>query len=341
MLDADGRCWMRLTRLGGQALRRPRALRAAARPARLTPLSTPWRGADRALPGARPSRAGAWTRAWSRRSAPCGSRCWASRVLGRRERELFAALALPETPAARSGWPPAPQPRSASPSCSRATHGWSCCTRDIEILPDERGRPIVVCPALDGLGSAPAVSLTHAHGQAAALAAFAPAGAGVGIDVEPLRPRDRRVRGGGLDRGRAALLEPLAADAAEEWLLRMLVRARGGRQGARHGSAPAALRDRACPRSTEPRGAADRCGRPPAGGLDTPRRRPDRRDDARSGPGKRGAAMTTVDPRSCRRSSTCSRRRRGLGVRRRDRPGHAASSPTWAWSRWRSSSSRR
>jgi phosphopantetheinyl transferase len=143
-------------------------------------------------------------------------------VLGRRERELFDALALPET--RQLEWLAA---RTAAKECVaelvHTAHGLELLPAEIEILPDDRGAPVVVAPALEGLGELPAVSLTHAQGQAAALVTLVPAGAagGAGIDIEHLVPRPQGFAQAALTETELRLLEPLPADAAEEWLLRM------------------------------------------------------------------------------------------------------------------------
>jgi acyl transferase domain-containing protein/phosphopantetheinyl transferase (holo-ACP synthase) len=216
VLDGDGSCWMRLTGWEDKRFAVPERFAPLARPTRLTALSTPWRAPLEPYP----DQAVACRRLDSRLVADRAlwKPVWACRVLGRRERELFAALALPET--RQLEWLAA---RTAAKECVadlvRGAHGLELAHADIEILPDERGAPVVVCPALDGLGGAPAVSLTHAHGHAAALAAFAPAG--VGIDVERLVPRPQGFLEAALTEAERRLLEPLGADVAEEWLLRM------------------------------------------------------------------------------------------------------------------------
>jgi phosphopantetheinyl transferase len=142
-------------------------------------------------------------------------------VLGRRERELFDALALPET--RQLEWLAA---RTAAKECVaellRAAHGLELLPADIEILPDDRGVPVVVAPALEGLGEPPAVSLTHAQGQAAALVTLVPpGGGGAGIDIEHLVPRPQGFAQAALVEAELRLLERLPADDSEEWLLRL------------------------------------------------------------------------------------------------------------------------
>jgi acyl transferase domain-containing protein/phosphopantetheinyl transferase (holo-ACP synthase) len=220
VLDASGRCWMRLTGWADKRFDVPERFAPLARPAALAPLSTPWPGPLVAHPGGRvacrllDARMPADRALWKP--------VWASRVLGRRERELFDALTLPEN--RQLEWLAA---RTAAKECVaellRGAYGLELLPAEIEILPDERGAPIVVAPGLEGLAELPLVSLTHAQGHAAAFASLAPprAGAGVGIDVEPLVSRAPGFEQAALNQAERRLLEPLAADAAQEWLLRL------------------------------------------------------------------------------------------------------------------------
>jgi phosphopantetheinyl transferase (holo-ACP synthase) len=141
-------------------------------------------------------------------------------VLGRRERELFASLDLPET--RQLEWLAA---RTAAKECVAELvsdgHGLDLLHAEIEILPDEQGKPVVVCPALEGLCEPPAVSLAHTHGHAAALAAIRTPRAGLGIDIERLVPRAQGFAEVALTEAERRLLAPLPADRTEEWLLRI------------------------------------------------------------------------------------------------------------------------
>jgi acyl transferase domain-containing protein/phosphopantetheinyl transferase len=220
VLDATGRCWMRLAGWEDKRFAVPERFAPLARPAELTPLSTNWRAPlmpypDRRIACRRLDATLAADRAlWTP--------VWASRVLGRRERELFAALALPDN--RQLEWLAA---RTAAKECVaelvRAAHGLELLPAEIEILPDDRGVPVVVAPALEGLAEPPAVSLTHAQGQAAALVTLVPpgGGGGAGIDIEHLVPRPEGFAQAALTEAELRLLEPLPADAAEEWLLRL------------------------------------------------------------------------------------------------------------------------
>jgi phosphopantetheinyl transferase (holo-ACP synthase) len=141
-------------------------------------------------------------------------------VLGRRERELFASLDLPET--RQLEWLAA---RTAAKECVAelvsAAHGLDLLHAEIEILPGEQGAPVVVCPTLEGLCEPPAVSLAHTHGHAAALAAIGTPGAGLGIDIERLVPRAQGFAEVALTEAERRLLEQLPAERIEEWLLRV------------------------------------------------------------------------------------------------------------------------
>ncbi len=220
VLDAGGRCWMRLTGWADKRFDVPDRFAPLARPAALAPLSTPWPGpliahadgrfACRLLDARMPADRALW------------KPVWASRVLGRHERELFDALTLPEN--RQLEWLAA---RTAAKECVaellRGAYGLELLPAEIEILPDERGAPRVVAPGLEGLAELPLVSLTHAHGHAAAFASLAPtrAGSGIGIDVEPLVARAPGFEQAALDDAERRLLEPLRADATQEWLLRL------------------------------------------------------------------------------------------------------------------------
>jgi phosphopantetheinyl transferase (holo-ACP synthase) len=197
----------------------PERFAPLARPGALAPLSTPWPGPLAAHPGRRvacrllDARMPADRALWKP--------VWASRVLGRRERELFDALTLPEN--RQLEWLAA---RTAAKECVaellRDTYELELLPAEIEILPDERGAPVVVAPGLEGLAELPLVSLTHARGHAAAFASLAPPHAGgVGIDLEPLVARAAGFEQAALSEAERRLLEPLRAQDFDEWLLRL------------------------------------------------------------------------------------------------------------------------
>jgi phosphopantetheinyl transferase len=145
---------------------------------------------------------------------------WAGRVLGRRERELFDALTVPEP--RKLEWLAARTAAKESVAeLLLACHGIELLAAEIEILPDEHGAPVVLAPGLDGLSELPVVSLTHSQGRAAALAALVPAGGGVGIDLERIVQRPAGFAEAALTAPERALLDGLGAADAEEWLLRL------------------------------------------------------------------------------------------------------------------------
>jgi acyl transferase domain-containing protein/phosphopantetheinyl transferase len=220
VLDASGRCWMRLSGWADKRFDVPERFAPLASPGELTPLSTPWpaplapyeglRAACRRLDARMPADRALW------------KPVWASRVLARRERELFDALQLPENRqlewlAARSA------AKDAVAQLLRDAYGLELLPAEIEILPDERGAPVVMAPGLEGLAELPLVSLTHSQGHAAAFAVLAPAGAGsgVGIDIEPLVPRPPGFAEAALSEAERHLLDALPADSEQEWLLRL------------------------------------------------------------------------------------------------------------------------
>jgi acyl transferase domain-containing protein/phosphopantetheinyl transferase (holo-ACP synthase) len=220
VLDAAGRCWMRLAAWADKRFDVPERFAPLAHPGALSALSAPWpgplaahrdrRAACRLLDARIPADRGLW------------KPVWASRVLGHRERELFEALVLPEN--RQLEWLAA---RTAAKECvaelMRDAYGLELLPAEIEILPDERGAPVVVAPGLEGLAELPLVSLTHSNGHAAAFVSLAPprAGSGIGIDIEPLHPRAPGFEQAALSESERRLLETLPAQDAEEWLLRL------------------------------------------------------------------------------------------------------------------------
>ncbi len=216
VIDASGRCRMRLVGWEDKRFAVPERFTPLVRPTALEPLSTTWETPLQAHGEQRVSCRRLDARLAAERSLWMS--VWASRVLGRRERELFDALAVPE--ARKLEWLAA---RTAAKECvidlMRAAHGVGLRPAEIEILPDDRGAPVVVGEALDSLAEPAVVSLTHSHGVAAAIAALG--ASGVGIDVEQRQRRPEGFAEAALREAERALLDPLGADVAEEWLLRL------------------------------------------------------------------------------------------------------------------------
>lgn len=241
VLEPSGRCIMRLTGWEDKRFAVPERFAPLTRPSELTPISTVWPApVGRYAPGAIACRS-LDARLSSDRAL--WKPAWASRVLGRRERELFATLALPEPRqlewlAARTA------AKEALVGLLRERHGLELLPADIEILPDERGAPVVLAPMLAGLGELPAVSLTHAQGRAAALVALAPEGMRLGIDMEQLVQRPEGFERAALGEGELALLQALPESSRAEWLLRLWCarEAAGKAIGAGLGKGPTAPR---------------------------------------------------------------------------------------------------
>jgi phosphopantetheinyl transferase len=96
-------------------------------------------------------------------------------------------------------------------------HGIELLPADVEILPDDLGRPVVGGSWTAELAEAPVVSLAHTQGTAVALAGL---GGRVGIDVELVRAREQGFAELAFSPAERALLAGLGADAVEEWTLR-------------------------------------------------------------------------------------------------------------------------
>jgi acyl transferase domain-containing protein/phosphopantetheinyl transferase (holo-ACP synthase) len=219
VLDAGGRPSMRLRAWEDKRFDVPDRFRALTVPSELPPLSTPWlepvapysgepvscRRLDARLPVDR----GLW------------KPVWASRVLGRRERERFAGLGLPEE--RQLEWLGArTAAKEAIAELLRAAHGLDLLPAEIEILPGEDGAPVVDAPGVERLEVAPVVSLAHAQGEAVAFAALVPKteAAAVGIDIEHLRSLPPAFAEAALRDDERRLLGQVPAELREEWLLR-------------------------------------------------------------------------------------------------------------------------
>src|SRR5262249_51442599 len=87
----------------------------------------------------------------------------------------------------------------------------------IEIVADERGRPVVEGPWTTCETPAPVVSLAHADGVALAVAGL---DGPIGVDVEPLRPLPETVVETAFAPEELALLGRLPPEAVDEWTVR-------------------------------------------------------------------------------------------------------------------------
>jgi len=211
VLDADGRPWMRLSGWEDKRFDLPRALEPLVAGGDGAALSTAWpapiaglaAGDDvqcRRLEIPGPADADLW------------ARIWAQRVLGPAERADLRALRGPA--GRRMAWLAArTAAKEALADLLARCHGRRVELRDIELRPDERGRPVVSGPAFSGLGATPAVSLSHSHRHAVALASLH---GDPGIDLELAGPPPAGFAGAAFDDTERALLAGLP----ERWLLR-------------------------------------------------------------------------------------------------------------------------
>jgi acyl transferase domain-containing protein/phosphopantetheinyl transferase (holo-ACP synthase) len=219
VLDLAGRPWMRLTGWEDKRFDVPERYRPLIVPSELAPLSTPWQEPLTAYPG----RPVACRRFDARLPADGGlwKGVWASRVLGRRERELFAALRLPEH--RQLEWLGArTAAKEAVAELLRGAHGIDLLPADIEILAGEGGAPVVAAPPLERLGSVPVVSLAHAQGEAVALAALLGGASdeAIGVDIEHFGARPPGFAEAALSEDERRLVEGIPAELADEYLLR-------------------------------------------------------------------------------------------------------------------------
>ena len=93
------------------------------------------------------------------------------------------------------------------------------CPADIEVIPDEHGRPCVEGAWAARLGSPLKVSLSHSGGVAAALVSDGGA-LGVGLDIEDSGRRTGFLEKAAFTDAERGLLETLAGSGGGDWMLR-------------------------------------------------------------------------------------------------------------------------
>ena len=335
VLDAGGPLPDAPDGLGGQALRRARALRAAGAPGRARARSRRrGRGAAGALSAGLPRRCRPPGRRAPGRPPRCGSRCGPRRVLGRRERELFAALTLPER--RQLEWLAA---RTAAKECvaelaRRRARPRAAAGRNRDPARRARARRSSSSPALEGAGrSCRSSRSSHSHGEAAALAMLARAAARrASGSTSSCSSRARegfaqaRLHRGGAPAARGAARRRSARSGCCACGARARRRARrSGRASARARIAP---RDGAIDRGAR-RGAWSRSDGATARRLDAPRAGPGRgqRPAPRPRSGRRSerrGAMTEIDPQVLQGILALLEEAQGdWEYDGRDRPGHA------------------
>src|SRR5262249_4879980 len=152
------------------------------------------------------------------------ARVWAGCVLGPTEREQFRALRTPEP--RRVEWLAG---RSAAKDAVRGLlreqHGLDLAPADIEIVPDEQGRPTVQGAWLTPAIGQVAVSIAHRAGWAVAVAGLhRPGERGdqlhLGIDLESRTPLPADVVETAFDASERAVIGTVGAELRDDWVLR-------------------------------------------------------------------------------------------------------------------------
>jgi hypothetical protein len=148
-------------------------------------------------------------------------RVWASRILGRGEREYFRALGLPDT--SQIEWLALRMAgKAAVQDLLRAAYGLWLLPADIEILPDESGRLRVSGVWTASVPCLPALSLAHADGVAIALAALDVSSferPRVAVEVQPVGGSEGYAALA-CTAGERSLFSHLPPALADEWLVR-------------------------------------------------------------------------------------------------------------------------
>jgi acyl transferase domain-containing protein/phosphopantetheinyl transferase len=146
-------------------------------------------------------------------------RVFAHLVLSGREREIWYAMQAPEP--RRIEWLLG---RMAAKDAVRhllhQQYGLELCPADVEILPDEHGRPVVGGAWTTRLSAVPAVSISHSEGLAVALVGSADGGLTLGVDLERLDRMTDDVRALAFTSDEQHLLSSLRDEGDREWPLR-------------------------------------------------------------------------------------------------------------------------
>jgi len=140
-------------------------------------------------------------------------------VLSRRERELWRSLRMPEL--RRLEWLLGRVvAKDAVRQHLKQRYGLSLCPADIEILPDDNGRPVCQGVWTDQLPGVPILSLSHTSGVAMAVAGDCSAGVGVGVDIEHVGRMNEDVEGLAFTPEEQELLSSVRHASDDGWPLR-------------------------------------------------------------------------------------------------------------------------
>jgi acyl transferase domain-containing protein/phosphopantetheinyl transferase len=147
------------------------------------------------------------------------TRVLAANILNRAERERWHAMQAPH--GRRTEWLLGRiAAKDAVREYVRLNHGLDLSPADVELTPDEHGRPIVYGAWTRHLRRTPLVSITHVNGVAVAIAGEDEQVLGIGVDLERLgrmRPATARVA---FTERELAMIESVDAADREAWSLR-------------------------------------------------------------------------------------------------------------------------
>jgi len=140
-------------------------------------------------------------------------------VLSKRERGLWRSLKTPES--RRIEWLLGRVvAKDAVREFLRRYYGLILCPADIEILPDEHGRPIAQGAWVSKIPSVPFLSLAHSGGVAVAVVGDSRA-TGVGVDIEHRNGLPEEVKQLAFTPEEQTLLGSVAETGADDWPLRL------------------------------------------------------------------------------------------------------------------------
>jgi acyl transferase domain-containing protein/phosphopantetheinyl transferase len=144
----------------------------------------------------------------------------ASLVLSRRERETWQGMDEAVAKRRRDWLLGRAVAKDAVRELVRRRFGLRLCPADVEVLPDEHGRPEVRGAWAERLGEAPVVSIAHSNGVAVALAALAPDHR-IGIDIESVSRRRPGFEEAAFTAKEREIVASLSDERRLEWYLRL------------------------------------------------------------------------------------------------------------------------
>ncbi len=188
VVQEDGRVWAHFVGWEDRRFDMPRSFFRLMLSPRDVVLSEPWQTPVVSLPGSESFQAyrlslDTFPEGFFSAHGGIWQRVLARLVLSRRERELWRSLRTPE--ARRIEWLLG---RVVAKDGLRRylerCYGIILCPADIEVLPDDGGRPVARGAWTDRVPSVPILSLSHTAGVAVAVVGDCNVGVGVGVDIE-------------------------------------------------------------------------------------------------------------------------------------------------------------